>query len=137
MTIQEQNKAIIVRFNKEYVEGNNIDSFNELVSEDFINHTVPQGSPNERSGTLYFFENILKPAFHDLKVEIHDMISEGDKVTSRKTLHGVHKGDFFGVQCTDKIIKLDVIDIIELRDGRYIGHWGILDLYGLITYLKA
>ena len=81
-----------------------------------------------------FFEP-LKPAFPDLKVEIHEMLAEGDKVTTRKSFYATHKGEFFGVQPTNKSVVMEVIDIIQLRDGKYIGHWGILDLHSLMAQL--
>src|SRR4029077_9887733 len=97
----------------------------------------PPGSPENREGVIYFFNHLLKPAFPDLKVEIHDMIAEGDKVTTRKSFHASHKGEFFGVQPTGKIVIMEIIDIIQLREGKYIGHWGILDLYGLMAQLTS
>lgn len=133
----EQNKAIVVRVNKEFIEGGNLDTFNEIFSEDFVNYTAPSGSQKNRDGVIYFFNHLLKPAFPDMKVEIHDQIAEGDKVTTRKSFHATHKGDFFGVPATNKSVTMEVIDIIQLRGGKYVGHWGILDLHGLMAQITA
>ena len=133
----EQNKALVRRVNKEFIEDGSIDTFNEVFAEDFVNYTAPPGSPKNRDGVIYFFNHLLKPAFPDLKVEIHEMVAEGDKVTTRKSFHATHKGEFFGMQPTNKTVVMEVIDIIQLRDKKYIGHWGILDLHSLITQLTA
>ena len=133
--ITEENKAIVRRINKEFIEGGNMDIFNETFSENFINHSAPSGSPKNRDGVVYFFNHLLKPAFPDLKVEIHEMLAEGDKVTTRKSFYATHKGDFFGVQPTNKSVVMEVIDIIQLRSGKYIGHWGILELHSLMAQL--
>ena len=132
----EQNKAIVTRVNKEFIEGGNMDTFNEIFAADFVNHTAPPGSPKNRDGVIYFFNQMLKPAFPNLKVEIHDMIAEGDKVTTRKSFHATHKGDFLGTKPTNKDVVMEVIDIIQLRDGKYIAHWGILDLHGLMAQIN-
>jgi predicted ester cyclase len=132
-----QNKALVRRVNKEFIEGGDINTFNEIFAEEFINHTAPPGSPTNRDGVIYFFNHLLKPAFPDLKVEIHDMVAEDDKVTTRKSFHATHKGEFFGVKPTNKSVVMDVIDIIQLRDGKYIGHWGILDLHSVMTQLTS
>lgn len=63
------------------------------------------------------------------------MIAEGENVTSRKSFHATHTGEFFGVKPTNKRVVMEVIDIIELKNGKYIAHWGILDLYSLMTQL--
>ena len=112
-----------------------MDTFNEIFSEEFVNHTAPPGSPTNRDGVVYFFNHVLKPAFPDLIVEIHDMLAAGDKVTTRKSFHATHKGEFFGVAPTNRNVVIDVIDIIELRNGKCVAHWGILDLHGLLAQL--
>src|ERR1043165_262754 len=92
----EQNKALVTRFNKEFIEGGNMNSFNEILSPEIVNHSAPAGVPKNRDGVLYFFNNLLKPAFPDIKVEIKDQIAEGNKVVTRKIFHATHKGEFFG-----------------------------------------
>lgn len=133
----EKNKILVSRVNKEFIEGGNLDTFNEIFAEDFVNHTAPPGAPKNRDGVIYFFNHLLKPAFPDLKVEIHDMVAEGEKVTTRKSFHATHSGEFFGIKPTGKKVVMEVIDIIELQNGKYTGHWGILDLYSLMTQLTA
>ncbi len=133
----EQNKTLVRRVNKEFIEGGNIDTFNEIFAEEFVNHTAPPGSPKNRDGVIYFFNHLLKPAFPDLTVEIHDMVAEAEKVTTRKSFHATHKGEFFGVKPTGKNVVMEIIDIIELRNGKYMGHWGILDLHSLMAQLTS
>ena len=133
----EQNKAIVRRMNKEFIEGGNFNTVQEIIADDFVNHTAPPGSPKNRDGVVYFFNHFLKPSFPDLTVEIHDMTAEGDKVTTRKSFYATHKGEFLGVQATNKPVVMDVIDIIQLRDGQFIGHWGILDMQGLMAQVTG
>ena len=85
MTIQ-QNKLIVARFNKEFIEEGNMQLFNDIMDADFINQSVPLGTSKGSKGVAYFFNGLLKPAFPDLKVVIHDQVAEGDKVTTRKSL---------------------------------------------------
>ena len=55
----EQNKAIVKRVNKEFIEGGNMTTFNELFAPDFINHTAPEGSPKGPEGVVYFFNHLV------------------------------------------------------------------------------
>ena len=135
MNILEKNKAIIKRFNKEVIEECNLDAFNDMMDKEFINRTAPLAS-NNADGMWHTFNNILKPAFPDLTVEIYDQIAEGDKVTTRKAIIGTHKGELMGIQPTNKKIKIDVIDIVRLRDGKYFEHWGINTLQVVLSELK-
>ena len=135
MDILEKNKAVVRKFNREVIEQCNWDTFNAIMHSDFINHTAPPGS-NKADGMWNTFNNILKPAFPDLKVEIYDQIAENDKVTTRKAIVGTHEGVLMGIEPTGKQIKIDVIDIVRLKDGKYLEHWGINTLQSVIMELK-
>jgi predicted ester cyclase len=134
---QEQNKAIVTRINKEFIEGGNKNTVYEIFAPDFVNHTAPPGSPQGPEAIIYFFDHLLKPSFPDLKVVIHDQVAEGDKVTTRKSFHATHKGEFFGVPATNKPVIMEVIDIIRLKNGKFMEHWGILDMSSLMAQISA
>ncbi|HCW06549.1 MAG TPA: ester cyclase [Cytophagales bacterium] len=135
MSSIEQNKEIVKRFNKEVIEQCNENSFKELMHPDFVNRTAPAGS-NGADGMWNTFKNILHPAFPDLKVEIYDQLAEGDKVTTRKAIIGTHLGNIFGIAATNKPVRIDVIDIVRIEDGKYIEHWGVNTLERVIAELK-
>jgi steroid delta-isomerase-like uncharacterized protein len=127
-TKAEQNKAIVRRFNYEFIEQGNMDSFKELVATDVCNHAAPAGSPNGPESMIYFIIEVLRKGFPDIKVEIFDQVAEDDKVTTRKALHATHTGTFMGIPPSNKKVLINVIDIIRLRDGKYAEHWGMSNL---------
>ncbi len=137
ITVQTANKETVIRFNKAFIEGGDMQAFNEIIASDFINHTAPPGSPTERSGVVYFFNHLLRPAFPDLTVEIYDQVAEGDKVTTRKAFHGTHKGEFMGIPATGRKVVLPVIDILTLKNGKFIEHWGIVDMPIVMAQIKG
>jgi steroid delta-isomerase-like uncharacterized protein len=136
MNTLSDNKHIVARFNREVIEQGNMQTFNELVAADFINHTAPPGTPNGRDGFAAFFTNVLRPALPDLTVELHDQIAEGDKVVTRKTISGTHKGMFLGVPATGRRIRINVTDIVRISNGQYAEHWGNADLHGALAQMK-
>jgi predicted ester cyclase len=133
----QRNKALVVRFNKEVIERGDEDAFRELVAPDFVNRTAPPGAPAGPEGMLNTFNRVLRPAFPDLSVEIHEQIAEGDKVTTRKTIRGTHQGELFGVAPTGKSVAIDVIDIVRIADGRYAEHWGVNTLPSVLAALRG
>lgn len=44
----------------------------------------------------------------------------------RKTITGTHTGNLMGIPATWQQIAIDVIDIVKLRDERYVEHWASL-----------
>ena len=137
ISIQEKNKAIVTRFNKEFIEGGDMKAFNEIISKDFINQTAPPGVPKGPEGVLYFFNQMLRPAFPDLKVVIHDQVASGDEVTTRKSFYGTQKKDFMGIPASNKQVVFDVIDIIKLHDGKFVEHWSVLDWQNVIAQISS
>lgn len=135
MDNNEKNKEVVKRFNKEVLEEANLEAFNEIMDDEFINRTAATAS-NGPEGMWQTVTQILKPAFHDLKIEIYDQIAEGDKVTTRKAIFGTHMGELMGIPPTGKKVKIDVIDIVRLRNGKYYEHWGINTLQAVMAELR-
>ncbi|MFP3393449.1 ester cyclase, partial [Brevibacillus sp. SIMBA_076] len=97
----------------------------------------PQGMPDGPQSMWNTFQNILRPALSDMRVTIHDQIAEGDKVTTRKTISGVHSGTLLGIAATGKNVSIDVIDIVRVHDGQYVEHWGLNTLSQVLAALKG
>lgn len=135
--VTQANKATVRRFNREVIEQGDVAAFHALVASDFVNRTAPPGSPGGAEGFLFTFQQLLRPAFDDLRVEIHDQLAEGDKVTTRKTLRGTHRGPLLGIPATGRAVAIDVIDIVRLRDGQYVEHWGVNTLPSVLAELRT
>ncbi|MBS1564524.1 MAG: ester cyclase [Bacteroidetes bacterium] len=131
-----QNKAIVTRFNKAYIEAGDINVLHELMHPDFINHTALPGMSPRIDGIINTID-MFRSAFPDLVVEIHDQVAENDLVVTRKTLTGTHSDTFLGVPASGRKIRVDTIDIIRLRDGKYLEHWAIRDMMNVMQQLKG
>jgi len=127
--------ADVVRRNVEAVQnGGDFAVFDEIFADDFVDHTPQQGVPADKDGVRMLYTG-LRAAFADFHADIHWQTVEGDKVTTFKTYHGTHAGDFLGVPATGRKVHFDTIDVFRVRDGRLVAHWGIADLLGLLIQL--
>jgi steroid delta-isomerase-like uncharacterized protein len=133
----QENKQAVLRFNKEFLEQGNMQSFQELVSADVVNHVAPPGTPAGPESMRYFIIEVLRKGFPDIRVEIFDQIAEGDKVTTRKVLHATHTGTFMGIPPSNKKVAIHVIDIIKLKDGKYTDHWGMSNLTDIVKEISG
>lgn len=136
-SIQQQNKDIVARFNREFVVGGNREVFEELIAPDVVNHAAPAGTTDGKASMWYFLNEILRPAFPDIQVHIYDQVAEGDKVVTRKEFTGTHSGSFMGVAPTGRAVTIHVIDIIRLQDGQYAEHWGMSNIERIVAELSA
>ena len=132
-----QNKQVVIRFNRDVIGRADREAFEALMAPDFVNRTAPPGFPAGPEGMWKMLVEVLRHALPDLRAEIHDQVAEGDRVTTRKTLRGTHRGEQFGVAPTGREIAIEVIDIVRVRDGRYAEHWGINTLMAVVASLRA
>ena len=56
-------------------------------------------------------------AVPDLTYTVEDQVAEGDKVVSRYTASGTHRGEFFGVAPTGNRIEMSGIQIDRFDKG--------------------
>jgi steroid delta-isomerase-like uncharacterized protein len=133
----ESNKAIFQYMFDEVFGKGNLDVIDEVFAADFIMHDPV--SPIEIKGpegykqlsSMYFI------AFPDLQILSEDIIAGGDKVASRWTLTGTHKGDFMGIPATGRQITTTGVSIFRFADGKIVETWASYDALGMIQQLTG
>lgn len=133
----EQNKAVITRFNKEVIEGKDLSIMDEIFNPDFINRTVRPGFSPGPEGMSRFLTDVLWKAFSEIHVDIHSQVAEGDMVSTRKTIGGKHTGDFAGIPASGKPVKLRIMDMVRLKEGKYAEHWSVMDMHDVIKQISG
>ena len=110
--------------------------FDELFADDFVDHTPQPGRTPDKAGARELYK-VLRAAFPDFHAEIHWQLADGDRVTTYKTYHGTHLGEFFGVAPTGRKIQFETVDVMRVRDGQIAEHWGVANLFSLMQQLGA
>jgi predicted ester cyclase len=74
-------------------------------------------------------EHILfaEQAFPLYWLEVDEMIAEGDLISLRTRLRGVHQGDFMGVPPTGKEIDVPCFLTYRIAGGKIVDHWMMVD----------
>lgn len=129
-----ENKEVVIRFNKEFLEQGNIEVLKEIVADDFINHTAASTVPNNVEGLKQFIV-MLHTGFSDFHVDIYEQIEENDLVATRKTIRATHTGEIMGHTPTGKQVVFNIMDFVRLLDGKYVEHWGQNNIMQVIQQL--
>ncbi len=130
-----RNKAVVLHFNKNIIEKGDEQAFREPMAPDFVNRTAPPDTSAGPDGMLFTLNRVLRP-LKDITVEIQDQVAEGDRITTRKTIHGTHRGELLGIPPTNRRVDIEVIDIVRVKDGRYAEHWGVNTLPSVRAQLR-
>src|SRR5216117_2895620 len=124
-----------VRRNTEEVQGKgNWRLFEELFADDFVDHTPQPGTTPDRDGVRVLYKR-LRAAFPDFHPEIHWQAAAGNLVTTYKTYHGTHQGEFLGIPATGKKVNFYTVDAMRVVDGKITEHWGVATLLDLMQQL--
>jgi steroid delta-isomerase-like uncharacterized protein len=132
----EENKAIFRR----YVEEVGNEGKLELVDEIFDRYLAhqPDGSVLERGPEdVKRFMGEFHEAFPDFHTEIEDQIAEDDKVVTRWTMRGTHRGQFRGIVPTGNALEITGIGIFRFSEGKVVESWDNFDQLGMMQQLGA
>jgi predicted ester cyclase len=108
--------------------------YDELFADDFVDHTPQPGVTADKAGvrTLY---GALRSAFSEFHPEIHWQSADGGLVTTFKTYHGIHTGDFLGIAPTGTTVHFESVDAMRVSGGRIVEHWGVGNLLSLVRQI--
>lgn len=78
----------------------------------------------------------LRSVFPDMRVEIQDMIQEGDLVCVRITFQCTHVGAFMDLAPTSRSINSSGIEIMRIQNGKISEHWGGPDIADMLQQIQ-
>ena len=133
----EENKAIVRRFWEVWEEDDFIELIDEFLAPDYVNHSP--GFPDQPTGPegVKAVVSMFRSGMPDLRVDILDMIAEGDKVAVRYTVEGTHEGDLFGVPPTGQRVSIESMTVERVSDGKIQEHWRVTDTLDMMQQLGA
>jgi steroid delta-isomerase-like uncharacterized protein len=105
-----------------------------LFADDFVDHTPQPGTTPDKDGVRVLYKR-LRAAFPDFRPEIHWQAAAGDLVTTYKTYHGTHQGEFLGIPATGKKVSFYTVDAMRVVNGKITEHWGVATLLDLMQQL--
>lgn len=79
----------------------------------------------------------LHDALEGIHIEVHDVIEEGDRLSARATMSGIHRGELFGVPGTGVHIVQPVITHLRFADARCVERWSVADTLAVLLQIGA
>jgi steroid delta-isomerase-like uncharacterized protein len=111
--LEEQNKEIVRRLIEEFNKGN-AEIWKELCVPEFAYET---DEPMSLEQTIATFQ-MLYQSFPDYSLNIHELIAQGDKVVAWTNFTGTHEETYGDIPATGNKIRLSIIAIYQIKDGK-------------------
>jgi predicted ester cyclase len=127
----EHNKAIVRGYMSEVVNKGNLAAFDGYFSPDVV-----MNNSKDLKRQLAGIQS-LRSAFPDFQLVIEDQIAEGDKVVTRVTFQGTHRGEYRGAAPTGKQVRYSGIAIDRIVDGKVVEMWHVADTLSLLQQIGA
>ncbi len=134
--MSEQNKALSRRNFEEVWNQGKLNVIDELVTANTVLHdpSIPGGKVTGTQGYRQYVEMYLA-AFPDAHFTIQDQIADGDKVATRWTASGTHKGALMGIAPTGKHATATGITIDRYQNGKAVESFTNFDTLGMFQQL--
>ncbi len=129
----KQNKAIVCRFIDEAYNKRNLTVGDELLAANVVLH-VSNSDIKGLEGWKQYAGSFLD-GFSEIVISVKDTIAEGDKVVTRWTGHGTHKGELAGIPATGKSATVTGMGVDRIVNGKIVESWGIFDQFGMMQQL--
>lgn len=115
----------------------NLDTADELYAPDYVNHDpvspeVPPGPEGVKQ-----LAKMYRRAFPDLRFAIDEMLAAGDRVVTRWTGQGTHRGALRGLPPSGRQARVTGISIHRIVGGRIVETWVNWDTLGMMEQLGA
>jgi steroid delta-isomerase-like uncharacterized protein len=113
-----------------------LDGHLELYSNSVIHHGFSSKIRPGVPGLKDHYSNLLK-AFPDMRVEIDDIIADGEKVAHRFTFYGTQRTEYLGVPPSGNLVRASGVQIHLFERGKCIEVWQVLDTFGFLSQMGA
>jgi steroid delta-isomerase-like uncharacterized protein len=112
-----------------------IDAVSLTMANDFVDHAPWPGHAATREGFQSGTAE-MRAAFPDLRVEPTRMIAEDDKVAVVVRISGTQHGEFMGNAPTGRAFEIEGVDILRVKEGKLLEHWGVMDVGRMLAQLR-
>lgn len=134
MTHKEINNIEICSKLKEVINDKKYELIDEIMAPDFKDHHPGIGE-NVTSREAYKQALMYVHEALDMKVEVDVSFSKEDRVVTRVTMTGKHRGIFLGVKPTGKEIKWTTIEMYKIENNKIKERSAIDDMFGLLQQI--
>ena len=129
----DSKQAVLDRFLDAYNAGD-WDRLDELVTADYVHHNCAdeRDLAQFKQGARW-----IRSGLPDFRVEVEDLIEDGDKVAMRFVGRGIHSGSLAGEAPTSNPVTMHGVMIYRFRDGLIAEDWEAMDEQQLIRQIGS
>lgn len=118
----KEDTALVLRLYEEFDKGK-LDDFTELISSNFVAYVL--GTTKLDWNGFKQFGNAFRSAFADGRHVFDYVVTQGENVATIGTYQGTHTGEMQGIASTNRQLKLAVMHLDRVVNGKIVEHRGL------------
>jgi steroid delta-isomerase-like uncharacterized protein len=134
---EQLNKDTARRFFEEIVGRGDAAAYNEVFTADYHDHDLANEQDMRGADGIREEAAGYRQAFPDFAFTIEDQMAEGDRVTTRWSWRGTHRGDMRGIPATGKEVSMTGTTIFRFKDGKIQEGWWYWDYFKMLQEIGA
>ena len=139
MATEVTNKNLLIQFIEEVWNAGMVDAVDKYIAPAYTIYHDP-GDPWEgMTLDLAGYKDRLtksRAPFPDQRFTFQDLLATDDRVVMTWQWGATHKADLPGFPASGKQIRMSGATVYYLKDGRFTGHWQIVDRLGVYRQLQ-
>jgi serine phosphatase RsbU (regulator of sigma subunit)/predicted ester cyclase len=119
---EEKNMALVRRFMEAQTNAD-LDTLDELLAPDFVDHS---SFANQEPGREGYMQQVAEQiaALSEVRCIIEDQLAKGEKVVTRITWRSIHdRGEYFGLMPRDKEVEVTSMAMHRIVRGKITEEW--------------
>ena len=131
--MMEDNKRLVQRWFDEVWNRGREDAVDQLMAPDALVHGL--GEAIRGPAAFKRFHAAYREAFPDVRIDVEDLVAEGDKVAFRWSATATHRGGSLGFAATNRNVRFEGMGIIRVQNGKLVEGWNTFDQLGMLQQL--
>jgi len=123
--VSEANKASVRRL-YDSLNAGDVTALADTLADDVVEHEELPGLTPDKAGVIQFFKGCMA-SIEGFRMNVEEIIAEGDRVSVRAKVTGKHTGEFMGIPATGAQLSVGLADYFRIEDGKVKEHWGVMD----------
>jgi steroid delta-isomerase-like uncharacterized protein len=134
----EDLKVLTRRWFEEVWNKGRPEAIDEMFDADGVAYGLSEdGEPLKGRDGFKTFHAAYTNAFPDMRIQVDDVIQEGDKAAVRFSGTATHSGDGIGISATNRPVTFTGMSFTRWRNGKIIEGWNNVDIAGIMNQIGA
>ena len=126
--------AVARRWFEEVWNQRRVDLVDEMMTGESVGHL--EGGDTKGSVAFRQHQAMFLAAVPDMRIEVEDVISEGDRAAVRWRVQGTHSGNGLGLAPTQRRVDARGTTWLVIRDGKIVEGWDTWNQNALLESLR-